>query len=34
MFGLVVYDLAFQYQAKRLTEKNVSEITFSVSGGT
>ena len=31
---LVMFALVFQYQAKRLAPKNVSEITYFVSGGT
>jgi len=34
MFAFVVFDLVFQYWAKRLAEKNVSEMTYFVSGGT
>jgi len=34
MFASVVLDLVFQYLAKRLAEKNVSEMTYFVSGGT
>jgi len=34
MFGFVVFDLVFQYYAKRLAGKNVPEVTYFVSGGT
>ena len=34
MFALVALDLVFQYQAKRFAGKNVSEMTYFVSGGT
>jgi len=34
MFDFVVLDLVFQYETKRLAGKNVSEITYFVSGGT
>jgi len=34
MFVFVVLDLVFQYSAKRLAGKNVSEMTCFVSGGT
>jgi len=34
MFRFVVFDLVFQYLAKRLTRKNVSEMNYFVSGGT
>jgi len=32
MFAFVLLDLVFQYQAKRLAGKNVSEVTYFVSG--
>ena len=31
---IVVFDLVFQYQAKRLAGKNVSKVTHFVLGGT
>ena len=31
---LLLLDLVFQYQAKRLAGNNVSEMTYAVSGGT
>jgi len=34
MLALVVFDLVFQYVAKRLAEKNISEMTYFVSSGT
>jgi len=34
MFAFVVLDLVFQYYAKRLAAKNVSEMTCFVSCGT
>jgi len=34
MFALVAFDLVFQYQAKKLPVKNVSEMTLFVSGWT
>jgi len=34
MLALVVFDLVFQYQAKRLAGKYVSEMTYFVLGGT
>jgi len=34
MFAFVVFDLVFQYLAKRLAGKNVAEITYFVSDGT
>jgi len=34
MFAFVVFDLVFQYLAKRLTGKNFSEITYFVLGVT
>jgi len=34
MFASVVFVFIFQYQVKRLAEKNVSEMTYFVSGGT
>ena len=34
MSAFVVFDLVFQYLAKRLTVKNISEMTYFVSGGT
>jgi len=33
MFAFVVLDLVFQYLARRLAGKNVSEMTYFVSGG-
>jgi len=33
MLALVVLDLVFQYQAKRLAEKNVTKVTYFVSVG-
>ena len=33
MFAFVVFDLVFRYKAKRLAVKNVSEMTYFVSGG-
>jgi len=32
MFAFVVFDLVYQYYAKRLAEKNISEMTYFVSG--
>jgi len=34
MFAFVVLDLVFRYEAKRMAGKNVSEMTYFVSGGT
>ena len=34
MLGFVVFDFVFQYSAKRLAGKNVSEMTYFMSGGT
>jgi len=34
MFPFVVFVFVFQYLAKRLAGKNVSEMTYFVSGGT
>jgi len=34
MIAFVVLDLVLQYLAKRLTVKNISEMTYFVSGGT
>ena len=34
MFACVVFVSAYQYYAKRLAGKNVSEMTYFVSGGT
>jgi len=34
MFAFVVLDLVFEYFANRLAGKNVSEMTYFVSGGT
>jgi len=34
VFAFVVLDSVFQYSAKRLAGKNVSEVTYYVSGGT
>jgi len=34
MFVFVVFVSVFQYYAKRLAEKNVSDMTYFVSGGT
>jgi len=34
MFAFVVFVSVFQFQAKRLAGKNVSEMTYSVLGGT
>ena len=34
MFVFVVFDLVFQYLAKRLARKNVSKMIYFVSGGT
>jgi len=34
MFIFVVFILVFQYSAKRLAGKNISEIMYFVSGGT
>jgi len=34
MFAFVVFVSIFQYKAKRLAGKNVSEMTYFVSGGT
>ena len=33
LFAFVVLDLVFQYLAMRLAEKNISEMTYFVSGG-
>jgi len=34
MFAFLVFDLVFQYLAKKLAGKNVSEMTYFVSSGT
>jgi len=34
MFAFVVFGLVFQYNAKRLAGKNISEMTYFVLGGT